>query len=429
VRFYGRLNFYLVTGRDEVIIVVYDRILVRYGELSIKGKNRKFFKNALHRAIRYKLKSFEALTFEITRDRFYIILNGVDATVVSEKLDEIFGLQSYSLAAKTDADIAAIKKLALAVITEQYKMPTMFKVETKRADKSFPLESGEISRTVGGFLLAKAPQLKVNVHQPDMILNIEVRREGAFVMAGATKGLGGFPVGSSGTGLLMISGGIDSPVAGYLMQKRGVAIEAIHFASPPYTSERSLQKVVDLLKKTAVYAADGQIKLHIVPFTKLQEEIHKEIPDSYEMTIMRRMMYRIAEGVANNRGIMVLANGESLGQVASQTLASMNAINAVTSMPIIRPVATYDKLEIIDIAQKIDTYETSILPFEDCCTIFVPKSPATNPTQVLCEKYESRVDFTQLIQDCIENVETRMISIDEASMKQDAISAEIDDLL
>lgn len=409
--------------------MVYDRILVRYGELSIKGKNRKFFKNALHRAIRYKLKSFEALTFEITRDRFYIILNGVDATVVSEKLDEIFGLQSYSLAAKTDADIAAIKKLALAVITEQYKMPTMFKVETKRADKSFPLESGEISRTVGGFLLAKAPQLKVNVHQPDMILNIEVRREGAFVMAGATKGLGGFPVGSSGTGLLMISGGIDSPVAGYLMQKRGVAIEAIHFASPPYTSERSLQKVVDLLKKTAVYAADGQIKLHIVPFTKLQEEIHKEIPDSYEMTIMRRMMYRIAEGVANNRGIMVLANGESLGQVASQTLASMNAINAVTSMPIIRPVATYDKLEIIDIAQKIDTYETSILPFEDCCTIFVPKSPATNPTQVLCEKYESRVDFTQLIQDCIENVETRMISIDEASMKQDAISAEIDDLL
>jgi len=403
-----------------------NRILVRYGELSIKGKNRKHFKNALHRAIRYKLKPFTDLTFEITRDRFYIILNGVDAAVVSEKLDEVFGLQSYNLSAKTENDIDAIKKLALAIISEQYQMPTTFKVETKRADKSFFMESGEISRAVGGYLLANAPQLKVNVHQPDMVLNIEVRREGAFVMAGATKGLGGFPVGSSGKGLLMISGGIDSPVAGYLMQKRGVEIEAIHFASPPYTSERSLQKVVDLLKKIAVYSADGKVRLHIVPFTKLQEEIHKEMPDSYEMTIMRRMMYRIAEGVAKKREIMVLANGESLGQVASQTLASMNAINAVTAMPIIRPVATYDKLEIIDIAQKIGTYETSILPFEDCCTIFVPKSPATNPTQELCEKYEGRVDFSQLIEDCIEGVETRIISVEDV---EDAVSAEIDDLL
>lgn len=406
--------------------MVYDRILIRYGELSIKGKNRKHFKNALHRAIRYKLKPFSDLRFEVTRDRFYVILNGVEARLVSEKLDEVFGLQSYSLAAKTENNLPAIKKLAFEVITEQYKNPTTFKVETKRADKSFPLESGEISRRVGGYLLANAPQLKVNVHQPDMILNIEVRTEGAYVMAGATKGLGGLPVGSSGKGLLMISGGIDSPVAGYLMQKRGVAIEAIHFASPPYTSERSLQKVIDLLKKVAVYAADGQIKLHIVPFTKLQEEIHKEMPDSYEMTIMRRMMYRIAEGVAKKRGIMVLANGESLGQVASQTLASMNAINAVTTMPIIRPVATYDKLEIIDIAQKIDTYETSILPFEDCCTIFVPKSPATNPTQELCEKYESKVDLTQLIEDCVKQVETRIISIEEY---EDVVNSEIDALL
>ena len=403
--------------------MVYDRILVRYGELSIKGKNRKYFKNALHQAIRYKLKSFADLTFEITRDRFYIILNGTCARVVTEKLDEVFGLQSYSLAVKTENDIDEIKKLALAVISEQYPGATAFKVETKRADKSFFMQSGEISRAVGGFLLAHTENLKVNVHQPDMILNIEVRREGSFVMAGATKGLGGFPVGSSGKGLLMISGGIDSPVAGYLLQKRGVEIEAIHFASPPYTSDRSLQKVVDLLKKVAVYAAAEEIKLHIVAFTKLQEEIHKQMPDSYEMTIMRRMMYRIAEGVAKNRDIMVLANGESLGQVASQTLASMNAINAVTSMPIIRPVATYDKLEIIDIAQKIDTFETSILPFEDCCTIFVPKSPATNPTQELCEKYEARFDFSELIADCIQNVETRVVSV------EDAVIAEIDDLL
>jgi thiamine biosynthesis protein ThiI len=376
------------------------------------------------------LKSFTELTFEVTRDRFYIILNGVDMALVSEKLNEVFGLQSYSLAARSENDIDAIKKLSLKIVTEQYPGQTTFKVETKRADKNFFMQSGEISRAVGGYLLANTDHLKVDVHQPDMILNVEVRREGTFVMAGATRGLGGFPVGSSGRGLLMISGGIDSPVAGYLMQKRGVELEAIHFASPPYTSDRSLQKVIDLLKKNAVYAAKGEIKLHIVSFTKLQEEIHKHMPDSYEMTIMRRMMYRIAEGVAKNREIMVLANGESLGQVASQTLASMNAINAVTTMPIIRPVATYDKLEIIEIAKKIDTYETSILPFEDCCTIFVPKSPATNPTQEYCAKYEARVDFSDLIADCIDTVETRIISVDEGCKTvMDSVDGSIDDLL
>jgi len=406
-----------------------NRILVRYGELSIKGKNRKYFQDALHRAIRFKLKPFADLTFEVSRDRFYIILNGVDAAVVAKKLDEIFGLQSYSLAAKTKNDIDAIKKLALAIVTEQYTEPTTFKVETKRADKSFFMQSGEISRAIGGHVLANTKNLKVDVHQPDLILNIEVRNEGSFIMAGATRGLGGFPVGSAGRGLLMISGGIDSPVAGYLLQKRGVEIEAIHFASPPYTSDRSLQKVISLLKKMAIFAAKGEIKLHIVSFTKLQEEIHKHIPDAYEMTIMRRMMYRIADGIAKKRKIMVLANGESLGQVASQTLASMNAINAVTSMPVIRPLATYDKLEIIEIAQKIATYETSILPFEDCCTIFVPKNPATNPTQELCEKYEARVDLIDLIIECIENVETRVISISDSEEIKDAVESKIDNLL
>jgi len=407
--------------------MIYDRILIRYGELSVKGKNRKVFKEALHRAIRFKMNCFSDLKFEVTRDRFYIILNGVDSAAVTAKLDEVFGLQSYSLAAKTTNDIDEIKKLALAVIKEQYPGATKFKVETKRSDKNFFMQSGEISRAVGGFLLAHTDNLTVNVHHPDMILNIEVRTEGSYVMAGATRGLGGFPVGSSGKGLLMISGGIDSPVAGYLLQKRGVAIEAIHFASPPYTSPQSLKKVEDLLRKVAVYSANGQIKLHIVPFTKLQEEIHEKINDSYEMTIMRRMMYRIAESVANEREIKVLANGESLGQVASQTLASMNAINAVTSMPIIRPVATYDKLEIIEIAKKIDTYETSILPFEDCCTIFVPKSPSTNPKKDLCEEYETKFDYTQTLIDCINNIETKIITVFDAE-SPDILTATIDDL-
>ena len=408
--------------------MIYDRILVRYGELSVKGKNRKVFKEALHRTIRFKMKDFSDLKFEITRDRFYIILNGVDSAAVTSKLDEVFGLQSYSLAAKTTNDIDEIKKLALDVIKEQYSDPMKFKVETKRSDKNFFMQSGEISRAVGGFLLAHTDNLTVDVHRPDMILNIEVRQEGSYVMAGATRGLGGFPVGSSGKGLLMISGGIDSPVAGYLLQKRGVSIEAIHFASPPYTSPQSLKKVEDLLRKVAVYSANGQIKLHIVPFTELQEEIHKKIPDSYEMTVMRRMMYRIAEGLANDREIKILANGESLGQVASQTLASMNAINAVTAMPIIRPVATYDKLEIIDIAKKIDTYETSILPFEDCCTIFVPKSPSTNPKKELCEDYEAKFDYAQAVMDCIQKVETKIITVDEKEKMGDVLTAAIDDL-
>ena len=409
--------------------MIYDRILVRYGELSIKGKNRKYFKNALHRVIRFKLKNISALKYEITRDRFYILLNGVDQEIVTNRLDEIFGLQSYSLAAKTTNDIDTIKKLSLEIINEQFTGPTTFKVETKRADKNFFMQSGEISRAVGGFLLAHTNNLRVDVHNPDMTLNIEVRQEGTYIMAGATKGLGGFPVGSSGKGMLMISGGIDSPVAGYLLQKRGVEIEAIHFASPPYTSQRSLQKVIDLLKKNAVYAAAGQIKLHVVPFTKLQEEIHKTMPDSYEMTIMRRMMYRIAERVSLKRDIMVLANGESLGQVASQTLASMHAINAVTSMPIIRPVATYDKLEIIEIAKKIDTYKTSILPFEDCCTIFVPKSPATNPSKTLCEEYESRVNFDELITECVEDIETIIINIEDDFTLPEELADELADIL
>jgi len=409
--------------------LIYDRILVRYGELSIKGKNRKYFKNALHRVIRFKLKNISALKYEITRDRFYILLNGVDQEIVTNRLDEIFGLQSYSLAAKTTNDIDTIKKLSLEIINEQFTGPTTFKVETKRADKNFFMQSGEISRAVGGFLLAHTNNLRVDVHNPDMTLNIEVRQEGTYIMAGATKGLGGFPVGSSGKGMLMISGGIDSPVAGYLLQKRGVEIEAIHFASPPYTSQRSLQKVIDLLKKNAVYAAAGQIKLHVVPFTKLQEEIHKTMPDSYEMTIMRRMMYRIAERVSLKRDIMVLANGESLGQVASQTLASMHAINAVTSMPIIRPVATYDKLEIIEIAKKIDTYKTSILPFEDCCTIFVPKSPATNPSKTLCEEYESRVNFDELITECVEDIETIIINIEDDFTLPEELADELADIL
>lgn len=408
--------------------MIYDRILVRYGELSIKGKNRKYFKNSLHKIIRHKLRLLQDITFEVTRDRFYIILNGTDSKLVTEQLDKVFGLQSYSLAARCENDLEHIKALALDMVLEQSLAPTTFKVETKRSDKQFPLISGEISRAVGAHLLINTEHLSVDVHNPQLTVFVEVRREGAFVMVEQVKGLGGFPVGVGGKGLLMISGGIDSPVAGYLMQKRGVAIEGIHFASPPYTSIRSKQKVLDLMEKNAHYAPGEEIKVHIVPFTELQTAIHDHIPPSYTMTVMRRMMYRIAEGVAKKHSILVLGNGESLGQVASQTLASMYAINAVTNMPIIRPVATLDKNEIIDIAKKIDTYEISIRPYEDCCTVFVPAHPATNPSLEKCIEFEERFDFMPLVQKCIDETEIMIVKAGEIIELEGNDSCAINDL-
>ncbi|MCL1949765.1 MAG: tRNA 4-thiouridine(8) synthase ThiI [Turicibacter sp.] len=393
--------------------MIYDRILVRYGELSIKGKNRKFFKDRLHRTIRHKMKEISGITYEITRDRFYILLNGTDPAPVIQKLNQVFGIQSYSLAAKTENDIEKIKDLALEMVLSQTGGLTTFKVETKRSQKQFPLQSGDISRAVGAHLLINTEHLKVDVHNPQLTVYVEVRQEGSYVMAEHIKGLGGFPVGIGGKGLLMISGGIDSPVAGYLLQKRGVEIEAIHFASPPYTSIRSKQKVLDLMEKNAHYAPEGKVKVHIVPFTKLQTSLYDHIPASYTMTIMRRMMYRIAEGIAKKRGALILGNGESLGQVASQTLASMYAINEVTSMPIIRPVATMDKNEIIDVAKSIDTYNISIRPYEDCCTIFVPENPATNPSLEKCLEYEAKFDFEGLVQACIDECETLVIRAGE----------------
>ncbi|MEE0880374.1 MAG: tRNA uracil 4-sulfurtransferase ThiI, partial [Turicibacter sp.] len=281
---------------------------------------------------------------------------------------------------------------------------------------------------VGAHLLINTNHLSVDVHNPDMTVYVEVRREGTFIMADHIKGLGGFPVGISGKGLLMISGGIDSPVAGYLMQKRGVEVEAIHFASPPYTSIRSKQKVLDLMEKNAHYAPEDKIKVHIVPFTELQTAIYEHIPSSYTMTVMRRMMYRIAEGIAKKREILVLANGESLGQVASQTLASMYAINAVTNMPIIRPVATLDKNEIIEIAKKIDTYDISIRPYEDCCTVFVPEHPATNPSLEKCIEFEQNFDFGPLVQKCIDETEIITVRAGEMIELEDNMACALNDL-
>lgn len=372
-------------------------ILIRYGELSTKGKNRKDFISRLTQNVRNALSDYEALSYQKTFDRLYIYLNGTDETEVLERLKKVFGIQSFSCAVKVDSDLDQMIETSLKIA--QTSEGKTFKVETRRHDKKFFKTSDEINRAVASKIL-KTTDWKVDVHHPDLRIQIEVRENCTYIMKETIQGAGGYPVGVGGKSLLLLSGGIDSPIAGYLAMKRGVQIECIHYASPPYTSSSAQKKVMDLASRISVY--QGSIKVTVIPFTDLQLAIYEHCDESYAITIMRRMMFRIAEEVAKRHGCLALVTGESIGQVASQTLESMNAINTVINMPVVRPVACFDKLEIIDLAKKIDTYETSILPFEDCCTIFTPKSPVTRPTVKKCEQYESRFDFEPLIQKCIE---------------------------
>ena len=352
--------------------------MIKYGELTTKKANRKVFINTLTKNIENILKDIDNKIIK-DRVRMYIYSNNIDE--VTKRLKKVFGLHSIVIAYKVDTNISEIQNISL----EQVKNYKTFKVETKRADKNFPIHSMDFNRQIGGYIL-KNSDLKVDVHNPEVLLNIEIRCEGTFIYTNEIKGIGGYPVGIQGKGLLMLSGGIDSPVAGYLALKRGVDIECMYFESPPHTSIEAKNKVIKLASIINEYS--GHIKVHVVPFTKIQEEIYKNVPDSYIITIMRRMMYRIAVNYALKNKMKVIINGESIGQVASQTLTSMSVINNVTNMPIIRPVACMDKLEIIDLAKKINTYDTSILPYEDCCTIFVPDHPVINPLKEKCYEYE-----------------------------------------
>ena len=385
--------------------IQYDHILVRYGELSTKGKNRKDFIKKLTDNIRASLSAYDKLTYERTFDRLYIHLHGTQPEEICTILKEIFGLSSFSLCLKIRSELDAIVETGFQVAMERGQ--GTFKVETRRHDKKFPLISDQINRAVATKIL-KGSEMKVDVHHPDLRIGIEVREEFTYVMADTVKGAGGYPVGMGGKALLMLSGGIDSPVAGYLTMKRGVEIECIHYASPPYTSSSAQKKVLDLAGIISKY--QGRIKVHIIPFTDLQLAIYKHCDESYAITIMRRMMYRIAQRVAQKYKCLAIVNGESIGQVASQTLESMQTINQVIEMPVIRPVVTYDKLEIIDLARRINTYETSILPFEDCCTIFTPKNPVTKPHPEKAEKMEVGWDFETLIDECIEKMETVIVT-------------------
>lgn len=383
-----------------------DHILIRYGELSLKKSNRNQFIKKINTHIQKALKGFDKLTFEARGLRYYIILNGEDEKNIIPILKKIPGIYSFSVVARCASDIEEIKALALNVLKEKDYANSKFKVDTHRGDKQFPMTSQEITKEVSRELFKNLPGLKADVHNPDFVLNIDVRCEGTFIFTDVHMGLGGFPAGILGKTILMISGGIDSVVAGFEVIKKGMDVEAVHYASPPYTSDMALQKVVDLLEELTIYTEHQSINLHVVPFTKIQDEIYKNVRDDYGITIMRRMMYRIAEKLANKHNALAIVNGENVGQVASQTLESMGVINEVTKLPVIRPLATLDKSDIIEKSIQIGTYPISIRPYEDCCTVFVPKHPQIKPHLDTAIEEENKFDYNTLIDEAIENIQT-----------------------
>ncbi len=373
-------------------------IMIKYGELSTKKGNINYFIGTLYKNIQNKLKNNNVNIYKDI-SRMYIEFDDKELNNILEKVNNIFGIHEYLVAYKIDTDIELIKQTVIDIMSKEKF--NSFKVETKRSDKKFPISSLDFSRQIGGLILKNIENKKVDVHNPDVLLHIEIREHFTYIYTNEYKGLGGYPNGTLGKGMLMLSGGIDSPVAGYLALKRGMTIDAVYFEAIPHTSLEARNKVIELAKKISKYT--NKIKLHVIPFTDIQESIYKNIDPTYCITIMRRMMYRIMEKLVKINKAQVIVNGESIGQVASQTLTSMQVINNVTNLPVIRPVACLDKLEIIDIAKKIDTYDISILPYEDCCTIFVPKHPVINPNLGDAIKYEETFNYEEKIDEAIKN--------------------------
>lgn len=395
----------------------YEYILVRYGELTTKGKNRREFINKLAKNIRQALKQFKTLEYKITYDRLYIHLNDEDEQLIIPILKQIYGLYSFSLAAKVKTDINEIVDTAYNMVKNEAETKT-FKVLARRRFKAFHLNSDQINRQVAGKILANT-NLKVDVRNYDLGIIVEVEEVYTYIMAQVYIGAGGYPTGISSKAMMLLSGGIDSPVALANMQKRGVFLEAVHFSSPPYTSEESLNKVKRLAKKLSLN--QKHLRLFNVPFTKLQLAIYEYVDEPYAITIMRRMMFRIAERLAIKHKCLALVTGESLGQVASQTVENMSVINDVVKLPVFRPLITKDKLEIINEAKALDTYDISIEPYDDACTIFTPKNPITKPKLHLCELYESKFDFESLVAECVENTELIMIKYENETNKDTEI--------
>ena len=389
------------------------KILIRFGDMMLKGRNIGFFIKKVRAHLVSRLSGMN-VSYEFTHDRIFISYDLNEEDEIVSRLKQIPGIYSFSIVyvAKPNLDDIILK--AIQVLNIEMDVPMVrLKIETKRHDKKFPMTSQDVTQKIASPILNGADKKYiVDVKNPEEILNIEIRSDVAYVHIKSIKGMGGFPFGTQGKGLVMMSGGIDSPVAAFLSMKQGIEIEMFHFESTPMTPLESVQKVIDLTKKLAIYTPTGSIKLHLVPFTKLHEEILAKVFDPYTITVMRRMMYRLAESYAKKKKLLCLINGESVGQVASQTLNSMQVIEAVTKLPILRPVLTYDKQEIVDISKKIDTFQISIRPFNDCCSIYVPKAPATRPMEVYALKYERDMDYDNLFLGALQNIKTLEVTKD-----------------
>ncbi|WMM17478.1 tRNA uracil 4-sulfurtransferase ThiI [Staphylococcus epidermidis] len=404
----------------------YDHLLVRYGELTLKGTNRKMFVNQLKDNVKRALIPLSGYHVKGKRDRMYIELSPeADINEIIQRLSKVYGIKSISPVIKIDKNEEKINQSAIQ-LSHDFEKGSTFKVDVKRVDKSFRLDTYELQRQVGGAILKENNNITVNVKNPDYEIKIEVRMDAIYIYEKVIAGAGGLPVGTGGKTLLMLSGGIDSPVAGIEVMKRGVTVEAIHFHSPPFTSEKAKDKVIELTRILAERV--GSIKLHLVPFTEIQKQINKVVHPRYTMTSTRRMMMRISDKVVHQINANAIVNGENLGQVASQTLKSMYAINHVTATPVLRPLLTLDKEDIIKKAKELGTFETSIQPYEDCCTIFTPKNPVTEPDFDKVIKYESVFNFDEMIENAVENIETLTIDQNYKSAKEQSTDSLIKDL-
>ena len=373
-------------------------ILAKYGEIVLKGLNKSTFEDILLKNLANAISPFGEFIIRKAQSTVYITPRNEESDIETAfgKTAKVFGISAVSMANVAEKDMNSIKEVTAKTIENLPFSPKTFKIEAKRSDKKFPLNSPQICVETGEYILNKFPHLQVDVHNPDVAVVVEVRESNAYIHAGKTAGAGGLPLGSSGKGLLLLSGGIDSPVAAYMMAKRGVSLEALHFTSPPYTSGRSLEKVITLCKDLQDYT--GRIPLYIVEFAEMQCAIRDHCADEYSTIILRRMMMRIANKLAQKRKLKAIITGESVAQVASQTLDAIKCTDITAEHPVFRPVVGMDKNEIIQTARKIGTYETSILPYEDCCTVFTPKHPKTRPTLEAVEKEESKFDYTTLLE-------------------------------
>lgn len=386
-------------------------ILVKYGEMALKGQNKGTFEDILFKQIKRRLHSLGQFAYSGAQSTIYIepLEDSIRLESVIARLQKVFGIASICRACVCEKNFEDICKKSVEYLSETLEDAVSFKVEAKRADKTFPMKSPEICRELGGVLDDAFPHLKVDVHNPDITVMVDIRDTNAYVYAAKIKGAGGLPLGSSGKAMLLLSGGIDSPVAGYMMAKRGIRISAIHFVSPPYTSDRARLKVEQLCEKMTDYC--GDINFYCVPFTEIQEQLKRRCPEEYFTILMRRLMMRIAQEIADKEEAAALITGESVGQVASQTIQAMVCTDAVCRMPVFRPCIGMDKTEIIEIARKIDTFDISIQPYEDCCTVFTPRHPKIRPQLALIEQAQEAGNFEEMIQRAVEGTELKKIRI------------------